>query len=101
MECVYHAVPPEMAGTVLVPLSELAGLSLKAFEHQRSKYREREAVLDARITADGLRFNDTVHCAPLHPHHLYRLHNCKLHWHAHHKYHQFHRYQLPTHRQLK
>jgi hypothetical protein len=73
MECVYHAVPPEMAGIVLVPLNELASVSLDAFEHQRSKYRDREAVLDARITTAGLRFNDTVHCAPLHPHHLYRL----------------------------
>jgi len=73
MECVYHAVPPEMSGTVLVPLNELASVSPEAFEHQRSKYTDREAVLDARITTAGLRFNDTVHCAPLHPHHLYRL----------------------------
>jgi hypothetical protein len=62
-----------MEGTVLVPLNELAGMSSEAFERQRSKYKDREAVLDARITTSGLRFNDTVHCAPLHPHHLYRL----------------------------
>ena len=73
MECVYHSVPVEMSGTVLVPLNDLASVSPDAFELQRSKYAGREAVLDARITADGLRFNDTVHCAPLHPHHLYRL----------------------------
>ena len=73
MECVYHAVPHEMVGTVLVPLNDLASVSSVAFELQRSKYAEREAVLDARITTAGLRFNDTVHCAPLHPHHLYRL----------------------------
>ena len=35
--------------------------------------RVEKAVLDARIVPGGLRFNDTVHCAPLHPHHLYRL----------------------------
>jgi len=27
----------------------------------------------AQITPGGLLFNDTAHCAPLHPHHLYRL----------------------------
>lgn len=73
MECLYHAVPLDMAGTVLVPLNELATISSEAFERQRSKYADREAVLDARINTSGLRFNDTVHCAPLHPHHLYRL----------------------------
>ena len=60
-----------MAGSVLVSLNDLATISADAFELQRSKYKGREAVLDARITEDGLRFNDTVHCAPLHPHHLY------------------------------
>ena len=73
MGCLYHAVPLDMEGTVLVPLNELASVSSQAFERQRSKYKDREAVLDARITTSGLRFNDTVHCAPLHPHHLYCL----------------------------
>lgn len=73
MECLYHAVPPGMAGTDLVPLNVLATVSSEAFERQRSKYTGREAVLDTTITNSGLRFNDTVHCAPLHPHHLYRL----------------------------
>jgi hypothetical protein len=70
---VYHAVPSGMVGTVLVPLNALAAVSPSAFELQRSKYARREAVLDAQITSSGLLFNDTVHCAPLHPHHLYRL----------------------------
>jgi hypothetical protein len=56
-----------MVGTVLVPLTALAAVSPAAFELQRSKYVRREAVLDARITERGLLFNDTVHCAPLHP----------------------------------
>jgi hypothetical protein len=62
-----------MVGTVLFPLNGLAAVSLSAFELQRSKYAQREAVLDAQITSSGLLFNDTVHCAPLHPHRLYRL----------------------------
>ena len=28
-------------------------------------------MLDARISQDGLLFNDTVHCAPLHPNRLF------------------------------
>ena len=62
-----------MVGTVLVPLNGLDALSPAAFRRQRSKYSGREAVLDAQITPDGLLFNDTVHCAPLHPHQLYQL----------------------------
>lgn len=62
-----------MVGTVLYPLTELAGLSSEAFALQRSKYAGREAVLEARISASGLRFNATVHCAPLHPHRLFLL----------------------------
>jgi hypothetical protein len=70
---VYHAVPDGMVGSVLYPLTDLRRVSVDAFAAQRAKYAEREAVLDARITASGLRFNETIHCAPLHPHHLYRL----------------------------
>ena len=73
MAFVYHLVPNPMLGSVLVPLEDLGRVSPAAFEAQQAKYTRREAVLDARITADGLRFNATVHCAPLHPRHLYRL----------------------------
>jgi hypothetical protein len=71
MTFVYHGVPSEMVGSVLYPLNQLAAIAPEAYELQRTKYFGREAVLDARISADGLRFNDTVHCAPLHPYHLF------------------------------
>jgi hypothetical protein len=41
------------------------------YEFGRVKYRGREAVLDARVTDEVLLFNDTVHCAPLHPFRLF------------------------------
>jgi hypothetical protein len=71
MGCVYHGVPREMVGQILYPLNQLAALAPQAYELQRSKYLGREAVLDARISSDGLLFNDTVHCAPLHPYRLF------------------------------
>jgi len=65
--------PNTMVGSVLYPLRELQRAAPDAFALQASKYVNREAVLEACITSAGLRFNDTIHCAPLHPHHLYRL----------------------------
>jgi hypothetical protein len=67
MVFVYHGVPSEIVGDVLYPLNQLATIAPEAYELQRSKYLGREAVLDARISPEGLLFNDTVHCAPLHP----------------------------------
>jgi hypothetical protein len=68
---VYHAVPKAMVGDVIYPLNELARVVPAAHELQHGKYRGREAVLDARITNEGLLFNSTVHCAPLHPYRLF------------------------------
>jgi hypothetical protein len=61
-----------MVGRVLYPLNELARVAPDAADRQRAKYLGRDAVLHAEITPDGLRFNDTIHCGPIHPHHLYR-----------------------------
>ena len=60
-----------MVGDVIHPLNQLAVIAPERYELQRSKYLVREAVLDARIAQDGLLFNDTVHCAPLHPNRLF------------------------------
>lgn len=68
---VYHAVPNAMVGDVLYPLNELERVVPAAYELQRGKYHGREAVLEARISQEGLLFNGTVHCAPLHPYRLY------------------------------
>jgi hypothetical protein len=68
---VYHGLPSEMVGDVLYPLNQLGKVSPDAYRLQKSKYVGREAVLDARISQAGLLFNDTVHCAPLHPYQLF------------------------------
>lgn len=71
MAFVYHGVPREMVGEILYPLNQLAAIAPEAHEFQRSKYVGREAVLNAHISQTGLLFNETVHCAPLHPHRLF------------------------------
>jgi hypothetical protein len=60
-----------MVGETIYPLTRLAAIAPRAFATQRAKYVGRGAVLDACITEDGLLFLDTVHCAPLHPHHIF------------------------------
>src|SRR6478752_8928342 len=72
MSFVYHTVPRDMVGEVIFPLNRLAAVAPDVYEYQRAKYAGREAVLDYRIPGTDLLFNDTVHCAPIHPHHLYR-----------------------------
>ena len=42
------------------------------YEVQAGKYAGREQVLDFRIPGLGVKFDDAVHCAALHPYHLYR-----------------------------
>lgn len=60
-----------MVGEVLYPLNQLAQVNEQLYEFQRSKYVGREAALDFRVPGLGVPFNDTVHCASIHPHHLY------------------------------
>lgn len=71
MAFVYHAVPTGMVGSVLYPLNDLGRVAPRVADLQRLKYVGREAVLQAVITSTGMLFNATVHCAPVHPHHLY------------------------------
>jgi hypothetical protein len=71
VKLVYHGVPARMVGDVLYPLNQLAGIDSRSHELQRSKYEGREGLLQMRIPGFGLLWNDTLHCAPLHPHLLY------------------------------
>jgi len=64
---VYHGVPKGMSGTTLFPLYQLEAVAPDLFAFQRSKYAGRETVLDVRIPGLGIRFNDTVQCAAIHP----------------------------------
>ena len=72
MSVLYHGVPREMLGEVIFPLSRLASIDAPRYEFQRSKYAGREAALDFRVPHLDVLLNDTVHCACLHPYHLYQ-----------------------------
>jgi hypothetical protein len=72
MAFVYHRVPTHMADEILYPLNDLRAEAPEAYEAERAKYVGREAVLEACITEGGLLFLDTVHCAPVHPHHIFK-----------------------------
>jgi hypothetical protein len=64
---VYHGAPRDLVGHKLVSLYDLEALNPAAFAREVSKYRGRESAPEFRIPGLGRRFNDTVHCAPLHP----------------------------------
>jgi hypothetical protein len=72
MPFVYHGVPREMAGEVLYPLNQLAAIAPGLYEYQRSKYAGREAALDFRIPVLDLLLGDALHCAAVHPYHVFR-----------------------------
>lgn len=72
MAVVYHGVPRDLVGEVIYPLNQLGVIDQGAYEFQVSKYAGREAVLDFSIPGIGVKFNDTVHCACLHPHYLFK-----------------------------
>ena len=64
---VYHAATPRLIGARLVPLFALEALDPAVFRDAMAKYEGREAAPFVAIPRLGIRFNDTVHCAPIHP----------------------------------
>jgi hypothetical protein len=71
MTVVWHGVPREMIGDTLFSLWQLRELDAELFHRQRQKYAGREATLDFRLPILGVRFNDTIHCSPVHPYRLF------------------------------
>ena len=71
MKAVWHAVPRDMVGDVLYPLTQLRAVDPAAYEMQRQKYRGRPAVLEYRVPLVDLHFNAMVHCSPVHPYRMY------------------------------
>jgi hypothetical protein len=71
MKVVYHGVPRDFVGDVIYPLNQLAVVDRRLYEFQVSKYAGREAALDFLIPGLGVKFNDAVHCACLHPYYLF------------------------------
>jgi hypothetical protein len=66
----YHARPPDLRGETLYPLNQLESLDPALYERERGKYKGREAVLEFRIPAIDLLWNDTLHLSIIHPYHL-------------------------------
>lgn len=71
MGFVYHGVPRDMVGDVIYPLNQLAAIHPELYEAQKAKYVGREESLEFRIPDIDLLWNDTVHCASVHPYHLF------------------------------
>jgi hypothetical protein len=66
----YHAVPPNQIGTVLLPLNRLRSAAPEAWARQIAKYAGRERVLDYVIPHLGVLWNDALHLSTIHPFHL-------------------------------
>lgn len=64
---VYHGAPANLIGRRLVSLYALEALDADAFLRELSRYAGRESAPEVTIPGLGLRFNDTIHCAPIHP----------------------------------
>jgi hypothetical protein len=64
---VYHGAPAQLVGHHLVPLYGLEAVDPVAFRRELAKYAGRESAPEFIIPGLGRRFNDTVHCAPIHP----------------------------------
>jgi hypothetical protein len=71
MQHVYHWKPPGFRGAVIYPLNQLRAVYPDRYEAAAAKYRGREWLMDEVIPLLGVRWNDVVHCAPIHPRHVY------------------------------
>ena len=69
---VYHRRAPGFRGETIYPLHALAERFPDLYDAQRAKYAGREALMDNIVPLLGRRWNDVVHCAPIHPHRVYR-----------------------------
>jgi hypothetical protein len=70
MECVYHQ-KRDFRGTRLLPLHALAEEYPDLYRAARAKYAGRERLMDYVVPVLGVRWNDVIHCAPIHPRLVY------------------------------
>ena len=70
MAYVYHR-KHDLRGTVLLPLNALATVHPDVYATAKAKYAGRERLMEYVIPLLGVRWNDVVHCAPIHPHLVY------------------------------
>jgi hypothetical protein len=69
---VYHRRPLDLRGMVLHPLSRLREAFPEIYAAELSKYNGREELLRSRIPPLDMGWADVLHCAPIHPHHIYQ-----------------------------
>lgn len=74
--CVYHAVPPKMAGETLYPLRDLKGLEPELYHRERAKYDdhpERRRIPEQRVAKLNCVHEEVLNFAPVHPHRIYQV----------------------------
>lgn len=74
MQRIYHAVPSTMVGTAIYPLNELKESAPEVYSREVMKYSDhpdRMRLPTTGFSALACRWNDVVHCSPIHPHLLY------------------------------
>jgi hypothetical protein len=64
---VYHFVPRNQKGNVLVPLNALQNIYPDVFSIQKEKYNGREWVMQQQIPHLNCLWNDVTHTTPIHP----------------------------------
>jgi hypothetical protein len=64
---VYHWVPADLMGHILYPLNELKSVYPSLYVTKAAGYRNREAVMQARLPLLDCLWNDVLHFSPVHP----------------------------------
>jgi len=67
MQHIYHGVPEQMTGNVLMPLNRMKTTQPKLYKKYLEKYKGREEILQKRIPLLGCFWNDVVQFSPLNP----------------------------------
>lgn len=63
----YHRVPADLKGHILFPLNQLKSVYPSLYAAKAGSYRNREAVMKARIPFLDCLWNDVLHFSPVHP----------------------------------
>ncbi len=70
MEYLYHAVPKNMAGTILYPLNVLKGTHPDIYLEHAKKYMDREEILSIELPVLNCLWNDVLHLTAITPEEL-------------------------------
>jgi len=63
----YHWVPDALAGHILYPLNQLKSINPSLYITKAAKYKQREALMQARLPILNCLWNDVLHFSPVHP----------------------------------